>query len=1219
MCGVVSTECPHLSAVSFEHTLSSDDVLAHFFNDFLSLPSFPETLLYNQETGLFEVVSGAAEFISRRIRSVMDGSKSQLLTRIPTVLTRTPPADSHYTVRCLDREQGIQWITEERLPFFLQSDYYVEYRLAKLLFQWDPNLCIQRRKSSSSRTYLSTPQLCCSSQFDRENNNALKALTCSNSLENISAQQGPVTMYNFTYLPSGQKEHINTKCRESSRCFSSCSEQDYPCTFSSLSSSCSSPSNLKCEKTQDLQSPQTELRLCFTEPSAGNSKMKYLTESSSQNFESSELQLEYLAARVVKQVLNNALNVMGDQSQDSISDCTSTEKSCECNVCRHSSNGGRERLNGKKEKVQEGKRGSEAKTEWHQKNREVGRTGTDQESIPDICCHGTCCQYNRAGLDKFKEFLRGTSGEKLYNLWMDIEKLKAVQHRERKNRYLVLMRGRYLLSSSQSSLNSELLSTLGLTTSPCWTEEKLCSVQPYLTEALLYYWVPRFWKSRCAQKDQDDTSNVGLWSEGWKSPLSGRQIHRDPLTLPPLLHGNGLFRSSHTVHSQLYFSRSQSLGSRRMEKMFQALCVDSRAGLYFTHFCVQSGNQLWESAVYFWTDLQHYHELFYQDGMDPYRVQREAQILYATYVYSSARRSIGVDEEIRRKVYDQLMPAFEELFDEVEEYTLNILLEPWTLLVSRDKESFQKVRVQEEVHTVESREPREPRSVYEESQRQKEVQQSRSMQSLSPTASSTPFSKGPQASDSWSRVSPNYQGYRLGSLLRHRHEIGHFMSFLQSQDASIHLTCWLDLEQYRRTPQKDKAVKQERSSHIATKYLNKKYFFGPDSPASTEQQNDILHLAGGLERLRLECLSNLVVVEIQDIIRTHIEKIWLPQFLSTAEFTERQKHKPKPQAAGWLSQHVYHRRRTRRKAWKAEGLWMSSSKEILLFRQILLNPVTCMQFQHFVSLKGDFLENDMLFWLEVQRYKDLCHSHSDEATIQQKISTIIDCFIDSSMPPTLQIDIPPEQAQHILEKRHELGPYIFREAQMSVFSELLKFWPEFQELSSSVQEEQLLPLLQEKRVKHRARVRRQRRKEEEEEQEEEEDERRRVQEEWEAQESNFSEEEDTDEDIDDVKEEREGRSGKKQSRTQSRVLVTPTQPLSWSYSKYMAALKREEVLLRKKSQLEASFSTASDSSSYCSVRSAGSKHSLGQSHRSSRADSKQCNRYKRGVRACNMK
>lgn len=48
---------------------------------------------------------------------------------------------------------------------------------------------------------------------------------------------------------------------------------------------------------------------------------------------------------------------------------------------------------------------------------------------------------------------------------------------------------------------------------------------------------------------------------------------------------------------------------------------------------------------------------------------------------------------------------------------------------------------------------------------------------------------------------------------------------------------------------------------------------------------------------------------------------------------------------------------------------MTSSKEILLFRRSLLNPVTALQFQHFVALKGELLENDVLFWLEVQRYK----------------------------------------------------------------------------------------------------------------------------------------------------------------------------------------------------------------------------------------------------------
>ncbi|KAK2844123.1 hypothetical protein Q5P01_010782 [Channa striata] len=1165
MCGIL-TEFPHLTSENFETSLASDYVLAHFFNNFLSLPSFPEGLHYSWEFGVFEVVSAAPGFVSAR--SAVHCTKSQVLCGDSTLLNKRPPIDNLYTIRRLDKEQGIQWIMKERLPFFLQSDCYIEYRLAKLLFQWYPNLC-KRKKSSHVQTTMSAIQLRCSPRFDKANN-PLKMLP--NYVENISSKQGSDGMHSFTIPPSGQKAHVNINCSESFRRLSSCSELESSYTISSLSSSGPHFSNLECENIEEVQSKQTKLSFCFREPAAVIPQEKYVKEPSSQNFESSELELNNLATQVIKQVLNNALNTMGSQSQANISDCpskstgqtncTSKEKSCECKVCQDSADGGRKGLEGQKGKVQEGnsRSGVEGRKEWDKKNREMGSRGTGQDEVPDNCFHGTCWHENSPGLEEFKTFLRETPGQKLINLWLDIEKLKSMQHREQNNRYLIRMRSRYLLSSSHSSLNAELLTRLGLSTSPCWTKDKLCSVQPRLTEALLYYWAPRFWISQSAQEGRGDTPNLGLWTEQCSSPLSDRQSHHGSLTLSPFCSDNCLPNSAHIVHTQLYSSRSR-LRSSRMEKMLQALCYDSCAGLYFTHFCEQSGNQLWENAVYFWTDLKNYHELFYQDGMDPYRVQREAQVLYFTYLYSAARRSLGVDEKIRKEVYDRLMPAFEELFDKVEEHTLNILLQPWTLLVSRDTESFQKVRVQEDVRRVDGHEHRESQSE-ETSCQLKQVDQCSSSRFLSPFPQSTSSFKSHNVPESSSSVSTNYQGYRLGSILRLRHEIGHFMSFLQNQDASIHLACWLDLEQYRRTSQKDKAVKQERSSHITTKYLNRKYFFGPDSPASTEEQNDILRLAGGLERLKLECVSKPVVVEIQEIVRNHIEKTWLPQFLSTAEFTERQKHRAEPKAADRLSQHDYRQHRMRREAWKAEGLWMSSSKEILLFRQILLNPVTCMQFQHFVSLKGHFLENDVLFWLEVQRYKDLCHSHSDEATIQQKISTIINCFINSSMPPALQIDIPPEQAQHILENRNELGPYIFREAQMSVFSELLKFWPKFQELSSSIQEEQLLPLLQEKRVKHRARVRRQRRKEEEE------DERIRSQDEQD----------------------------------------TPTQPLSWSYSKYMAALKREEALLRRQSQLEGSISTTSDFSSTCSVKSAGSKRSNRQaSRRASRADSKRSN------------
>ncbi|XP_028983866.1 regulator of G-protein signaling 22 [Betta splendens] len=1099
MCGV-STELPHLTAVNLEVCLASDEVLVHFFNDFLSLPSFTEALYYSRESGHFEFVS-APECVSSR--SDLHCRKPKLLTCDWTLLTNTP-VENQYSVCQLDREQGIQWIVRERLPFFLQSDCYVEYRLAMLVFQWDSNPCIQR-SSSSGQTTLSASQLLCLSQFKKTKN-----AMCRHSIENKTLEQEKLT---------------------------------------------------------------------------GDSHKKFLQEPSSHIAEASELQLKDLASRLSNNVLKNALNVMAGQSQANKSDCLSKdqtncinkEKSCECKVCQPSVNGGM--FKGKTAILQEDKTGNEVEgmMDRDKANRAGGSWVSAQQNVPDSCCRGAGWHDRKPGLDKFKKFLQGTSGEKIINLWMDIEKLKIVQHRERKNRYLVLMRSRYLLSSSRSSLHAELLSRLGLSTPPCWTEEKLHSVQPVLTEALLSYWAPRFWMSGCDQADDDDddgeTPVMSMGTEWCYSPLSVSP--QGSLMLHPLCPDTCLHPSSNSVYTQ---------ESRDINQMLQALRFEPSAGLYFTHFCEKSGNQLWENAVYFWTDLQRYHELFYQDGMDPYRVQREAQVLYFTYLYGSARRTIGLDEKVRGDVYDRLVPAFEELFDKVEEHTLNILLQPWTLLVSRDKESFLKVCVQAEVRRVGGQTPKLQSGFKEPEYQLKQEEQCGSVPFFSPSPSSA--TKTPSLPESWSGVSPDYQGYRLGSLLRHPHEIGHFMSFLQNQDASVHLTCWLDLEQYRRTPQKDKAARQERSSHITTKYLNRNYFFGPDSPASADQQSDILHLAGGLERLKLDCVSNSVAAEIQDIVRSHIEKTWLPQFLSTPQFEERQKHRLKLRAADRLSQPVHCRRRLRREAWKAKGLWMSSSKEILLFRRILLNPVTCVQFQHFVSLKGDFLENDVLFWLEVQRYKDLCHSHSDEETIQRKISTIISCFVNSSMPPALQIDIPPEQAQHILENRHELGPYVFREAQLSVFSELLRFWPEFQELCSSIQEEQLLPLLEEKRVKHRARVRRQRRKEEEE------DERIRTQEELETEEYSFREDDeaDDDDDVDNRDDDQEERSQKKHWRTQSRALLSPTQPLSWSYSKYMAALKREEALLRRHSLPESSFSTASESSSICSIKSAGSKH-----------------------------
>ncbi len=64
--------------------------------------------------------------------------------------------------------------------------------------------------------------------------------------------------------------------------------------------------------------------------------------------------------------------------------------------------------------------------------------------------------------------------------------------------------------------------------------------------------------------------------------------------------------------------------------------------------------------------------------------------------------------------------------------------------------------------------------------------------------------------------------------------------------------------------------------------------------------------------------------------------------------------------------------------------------------------------------------------------QDLCHVHSDRSLIHQKTLAIIHCFLDSPIPPTLQVDITQEMAEAIVDRKMEASPYLFREAQVSL-------------------------------------------------------------------------------------------------------------------------------------------------------------------------------------------
>ncbi|XP_032657382.1 regulator of G-protein signaling 22 isoform X7 [Chelonoidis abingdonii] len=468
-------------------------------------------------------------------------------------------------------------------------------------------------------------------------------------------------------------------------------------------------------------------------------------------------------------------------------------------------------------------------------------------------------------------------------------------------------------------------------------------------------------------------------------------------------------------------TESVVLGSSKMECMLQSLYVENRAGYFFTHFCEKSGNELWKNSAYFWFDLQAYHQLFYQETLQPFKLCKQAQFLYASYIAPSASMDIGLQQDKKNEIYQKIEPPYEDLFDPAEEYILTLLLVPWMKMVEVDKSIYGKVELVEESRQLDSVYFRKLQALHQESVSKKD-------ESIAPEVTPLPQPDVLREAQLLSEVREEYRGCSLHDLIRNGLELEQFRLFLEEHSAVMDLMCWLDIEQFRRMLHKEKEKREEKSKAIRNKYLNKKYFFGPNSPATKEQQDQLMQSGGGWGHILHDRLSSAVLLEIQKYVQMRLEKKWLPLFLAKEQSGACKK--AKPQIRDIAEDLLIQRNEKKIGSWKhVDNKWVSSSREIIMFRKALLNPVTALQFQRFVSLKGDLLENGVLFWQEVQKYKDLCHSHCDDATIQNKITAIINCFINSTIPPALQIDIPQEQAQKIIEHRRELGPYVFREAQ----------------------------------------------------------------------------------------------------------------------------------------------------------------------------------------------
>ena len=60
------------------------------------------------------------------------------------------------------------------------------------------------------------------------------------------------------------------------------------------------------------------------------------------------------------------------------------------------------------------------------------------------------------------------------------------------------------------------------------------------------------------------------------------------------------------------------------------------------------------------------------------------------------------------------------------------------------------------------------------------------------------------------------------------------------QYADTDLKCWMDVEAWRRIAPAEERKRDQKAKDIKKAYLNKKYFFGPNSPAGKEGQDKVI-------------------------------------------------------------------------------------------------------------------------------------------------------------------------------------------------------------------------------------------------------------------------------------------------------------------------------------------------------------------------------------------
>lgn len=364
------------------------------------------------------------------------------------------------------------------------------------------------------------------------------------------------------------------------------------------------------------------------------------------------------------------------------------------------------------------------------------------------------------------------------------------------------------------------------------------------------------------RKEDDETSSTSSNDSAISSPSSYRPS------------------SSASNKSTAISEESDWFGGRRMQGLLEALVNERRSGGVFGRFVEKNRNHLWSNCLAFWQESFDYVTMFDDPALNLFELKRHANALFAKYIVDGSPMSINASRQLQKDIERRLNPPFDDLFSGAEEIALDALFEAWTRMLLDDCATFDKVQLIEVTRRLDTKSKHlialQRRGVIKDIPEDDDM----SMDDYAdPVYDETLINKIPE----------EFRDYSFEKLIHNRIELEYFRKFLADNYASMDLMCWMDIETFKRLPHTEEKKRDEKAKEIRVKYLNKKYFFGVNSPAGKDTQNRLMESVGGWGKLLSERPPTQLLLDVQKIVETRLIKKWLPLFLATDDFAQRQR------------------------------------------------------------------------------------------------------------------------------------------------------------------------------------------------------------------------------------------------------------------------------------------------------------------------------------------